>query len=104
MAANPSGAHQAGELSLAEHRWVSSEGFGRVRHNGTSAGTPTPELKFVEWTLALRSWTDETPDPFKTKPVVAAGASFPRLRRTRATLGSDRRDRPTVSGLTCPCL
>jgi hypothetical protein len=45
MAANPSGAHQAGELSLAKHRWGSSEGFGRARHNGTSAGTPTPEQK-----------------------------------------------------------
>jgi hypothetical protein len=28
MAANPSGAHQAGELSLAKHRYVTGRGSG----------------------------------------------------------------------------
>jgi len=41
------------------------EGFGRARHNGTSAGTPTPQLKLVEWTVALRSWTGIGLSPFK---------------------------------------
>jgi hypothetical protein len=53
MAANPSGAHQAGELSLAKHRWISSGGVRACRANETSAGTPTPQLQFFEWTVAL---------------------------------------------------
>lgn len=48
-----------------------------------------------QWTAALRSWTGETANPFKTKPIVATGASFPRFRHTRATFGSVRRRRPT---------
>jgi hypothetical protein len=50
-----------------------------------------------QWTAALRSWTGKTPDPFKTRPIVATGASFPRFRHTRATFSSDR---PNVSRLT----
>jgi hypothetical protein len=52
MAANPSGAHQAGELSLAKHRYASSGGVRACRHNGMNAGTPAPQLQLFEWTVA----------------------------------------------------
>jgi hypothetical protein len=49
MAANPSGAHQAGELSPAKMGLI-----GRVRRKGKKRwDAPTPKLKFVEGTVAL---------------------------------------------------
>ena len=43
-----------------------------------------------QWTAALRSWVGESPDPFKTKLIVATGASFSRARHSRATFSNDR--------------
>jgi hypothetical protein len=37
--------------------------------------------------VALRSWTNEASNPFRIKVFAATGASFPRYRHTRATIG-----------------